>query len=152
MPKEFCDLRGSADHTLNFHALFTSSLALLLAFVSPGHKQAGINEWVESNIYAKARVPKVRSHDRWVLRRQLPVAQTSRKSFASGRKNMKEDAVCCSNLQRQDERCRDSTVFASLLIYCLFCLCTQRISLLFCKALNSSCTGCKLWLQIICHV
>lgn len=139
MPAEYCDSRGSADHTLHFHALFTSSLAFLYAFMSAGHKQAGINEWQESNIYA--RVPK--AGVTW-----LPGSSCHGevvKSTVSGGK-CTEECVCSSSLQRQEEGLLGLVVLLQFVPVCWFTVCfvcVQNINL-FCETLSQSCRNCKL--------
>lgn len=119
--------------------------------MSAGHKQAGINEWQESNIYAKPRVPKAGVtwppliHGDDFLLHECCRNQWHQEGNPGGR------TWFVVAIYRGKKRGCGSTVFTSVLIYCLLCLCTQRTSLLFCKALNYSCTRCKLLLQIICH-
>lgn len=149
MPLEYYDSQGSTDHTLHFHALFTSSLALFYAFTSTGHKQAGINEWQKSNIYATARAPKAGHVTTGLCRDDfLPHSlQREVRSAASGRLDKeREDSVCCRNVQRQEE-------MQSGMVRCLLYLflCAWRVDLesvvLFVHRNTSICYFAKHWTE-----
>lgn len=64
MPVEYRHSWGAADHTLHFHALFTSSLGLAYAFTSAGHKQARDQWMTEIKYLCPSRSTEGRSHDR----------------------------------------------------------------------------------------
>lgn len=119
MPEDHCHSRSSADHTLHFHALFTSSLALLYAFPSTGREQAGITEWQKSNIYGGARTPRTGHMTAGLCRSNfLPHALQRRVRWAaSGRK----DSVCCWRNAAGNGRV--FTVFAPVCLPCWFSTC-----------------------------
>lgn len=145
MPVEYCDSRGSADHTLHFHALFTSSLVLLYAFRSTGHKQAGINEWQKSNIYAAARAPKA-GHVTAGRRRDNFLPRGLRggvKSAASGRKE-DERIMFVVAIYRGREKMLLGTV--DFLQYLFLCDCSVDLPSVVClRAEISVCYFGKQW-------
>lgn len=142
MPEDHCHSRGFADHTLHFHALFTSSLALSYAFTSAGHKRAGINEWQKSNIYASPGTPKT-GHMIGALQRQLPAQCPPEGGTISSvrERRRSEDCVCCRR-----KYCWGwlgfhsiySRVPAVLIQDLLFCLCTEKYQILI--SLNTKLT------------
>lgn len=94
MPEDVCHSRGSADHTLHFHALFTSSLAPPTPLCIPKHRSRTTwDQWMTRNQIFMPGTPKMGHVSAGGLvgglQKQLPATCPPEKS------RVREGSVCC---------------------------------------------------------